>query len=42
LFGLLDILFNMPSSPSLRVPCIHAHLRRLATNRHEISGLGNL
>ena len=39
LFGLLDILCNMPSSPSLRAPCIHAHLRRLATKSYEISGL---
>jgi len=29
----------MPSSPSLRAPCIHAPLRALATKPHEISGL---
>jgi len=28
LFGLLDILSYMPSSPSLRAPCSHARLRR--------------
>jgi len=28
----------MPSSPSLRAPCIHARLRRLAMKRYEISG----
>jgi hypothetical protein len=39
LFGRLDISSNMPSSPSRRAPCIHARLRRLATNPHEISGL---
>ena len=32
LFRLLDILSNMPSSPSRRAPCIHTHLRRLAAN----------
>ena len=36
LFGLLDILINMPSSPSLRAYCIHALLRALATKPHEI------
>jgi len=39
LFGILDILFYIPSSPSRRAPGIHARLRRLATNRYEISGL---
>ena len=39
LFGLLDILNNMPSSPSLRAPCIHTLLYALATKPHEISGL---
>ena len=39
LFGLLDILSNMPASPLLRAPCIHARLRRLVTKPHEISGL---
>jgi len=29
----------MPSSPSLRAPCIHARLRRLVTKPYEISGL---
>jgi len=38
LFGLLDILNNMPSLPSLRAPYIHALLRALATKPHEISG----
>jgi len=42
LFGLLDILFYMPSSPSLRAPCIHAHLRALATKPYEISGLAQI
>ena len=42
LFGLLDIFSNMPASPSLRAPCIHARLRRLATKSHEISGLAAL
>ena len=42
LFGLLDILSYMPSSPSLRAPCIHARLRRLATKPYEISGLTRL
>ena len=42
LFGRLDILSNMPSSPSLRAPCRHARLRRLATKPYEISGLGAL
>ena len=33
------ILSCMPSPPFTRAPCIHARLRRLAMNRHEISGL---
>jgi len=42
LFGLLDILINMPSSPSLRALCIHALIHALATKPHEISGLNAL
>jgi len=37
LFDLLDLLSYMPSSASLRAPCIHARLRRLAPKYHEIS-----
>ena len=39
LLGLLDILSYMPSSPSLRAPCIHARLRTLDTKSYETSGL---
>ena len=39
LFGLLDILSYMPSSPSRRAPCSHNRLRRLVTKPHKISGL---
>jgi len=35
LFGFLDILNNMPSSPLLRAPCIHALLRALATKEKQ-------
>jgi len=41
-FGLLDVLSSTPAGPSVALaeklpdaPCIHAHLRRLATNHHE-------
>jgi hypothetical protein len=33
--GFLDVLSSTPAESSLRAPCIHAHLRRLATNLHE-------
>jgi len=39
LFGRLDILVNMPASPSLCAPFSHVRLRRLATKPYEISGL---
>jgi hypothetical protein len=32
-FRLLDVLSSTPAGPS--APCIHARLRRLATNLHE-------
>jgi len=41
-FGLLDVLSSTPAEPSVALaeklpdaPCIHARLRRLATNHHE-------
>jgi len=41
-FGLLDVLSSTPAVPSVALaeklpdaPCIHARLRRLATNPHE-------
>ena len=33
--GFLDVLSNTPVESSRRAPCIHARLRRLATNHHE-------
>jgi len=33
--GFLDVLWSTPAESSLRAPCIHARLRRLATNLHE-------
>jgi hypothetical protein len=33
--GFLDVLSSTPAESSLRAPCIHARLRRLATNLHE-------
>jgi hypothetical protein len=33
--GFLDVLSSTPAGSSLRAPCIHARLRRLATNLHE-------
>ena len=35
---LLNILFNMPSSPSCRAHCIHTRLCRLAKKPYKISG----
>ena len=37
--GFLDVLSSTPAESSLRAPCIHAHLRRLATKSREKSGL---
>jgi hypothetical protein len=31
----LDVLSSTPAESSRRAPCIHARLRRLATNLHE-------
>jgi radical SAM superfamily enzyme YgiQ (UPF0313 family) len=36
--GRLDVLSRTPAAPSRRAPCIHAHLRRLATKSDEKSG----
>ena len=33
--GFLDVLSSTPAESSCRAPCIHARLRRLATNLHE-------
>jgi hypothetical protein len=33
--GFLDVLSSTPAESSLRAPCIHARLHRLATNLHE-------
>ncbi len=33
--GFLDVLSSTPAESSHRAPCIHARLRRLATNLHE-------
>ncbi len=33
--GFLDVLSSTPAESSRRAPCIHARLRRLATNLHE-------
>ena len=37
--GFLDVLSNTPAESSLRAPCIHARLRRLAAKLCEKSGL---
>jgi hypothetical protein len=33
--GFLDVLSSTPAESFRRAPCIHARLRRLATNLHE-------
>jgi hypothetical protein len=33
--GFLDVLSSTPAESNRRAPCIHARLRRLATNLHE-------
>jgi hypothetical protein len=33
--GFLDVLLSTAAESSRRAPCIHARLRRLATNLHE-------
>jgi len=33
--GFLDVLSSTPAESSLRAPCIHARLHRLAMNLHE-------
>ena len=37
--GFLDVLSSTPAESSLRAPCIHARLRRLATKTGEKCGL---
>jgi hypothetical protein len=41
LFRLLDIVSTMPAGPTLRAPCSHTTLRRLATTPGEKCGLEN-
>ena len=41
LVGFLDVLSSTPAESSLRAPCIHARLRRLATKTGEKCGLAD-